>query len=381
MAVFLETGIDYSRIDDLPYMKRYLMILNDDLRYMFNNIAPEDNFSPEGLASYKELDDRIANIEQNMTLLDTEFANTKTEVSSGITAMDGTINLYVQTGDVTNQINLSDGIIDIEASRLHVTSDNFTVNDNYLKVRGEIEATGGNIGAFTLEKDAAGNEYLKGGTGSEIKSGIVYGAKGDFGTLTCNSGTVAMVNATWRMWNCRVASDGLKFHGGFEAGAMDVARYSETTDMYTAWYPITARGSIYAEDIYVGRNWDDSGRVRCYSVYSYFEGAEKPDPYGEDFSDRRIKENIHELSGQEALRFTEALKPVSYKLIGEDTAQLGVIAQDVIETERELSADYGIVSEHEGFYTVSYIRFIPVLAAAIEELGKEIEEWRSMKAR
>ena len=62
MAAFLETGIDLSRIEDLPYMRRYIMLLNEDLRYMFNNIDPEDNFTEEGLKDYRELDDLTAEV-------------------------------------------------------------------------------------------------------------------------------------------------------------------------------------------------------------------------------------------------------------------------------------------------------------------------------
>ena len=44
MSNIIETGIDYRRINDVKYMRSYLYRLNDDLRYMFNNIDL-DNFS------------------------------------------------------------------------------------------------------------------------------------------------------------------------------------------------------------------------------------------------------------------------------------------------------------------------------------------------
>lgn len=380
MAAFIETGIDYSRIDDLPYMKRYIMMLNDDLRYMFNNLDPADNFSEDGLTSYLELDEQISDINLSLDKLNMEFTDTKESVSSGLSQMSDSISLYVETGDVTNQINLSDGIISINAPRLHVTSENFTVNDTQLMARGEIVATGGSIGAFQLVKDASGKEYLQGGTGSKISSGQVYGSKGEFGSLECTNGTVVMTNDTWYMWNCRIQSSGLEFTGAFEAGAMDIARYDAENDVYTAWYPLTCHESIYADEIHVGRNWDDSGQVRCYSVYSYFEGAEKPDPYGDEFSDRRLKRNIFGLSEQMAAGLIEKIKPVSYRLIGDDRDQLGVIAQDLQEACEEIGEDFGLISSCDGYMTVGYTRLIPVIAAALRWTREEIDKWQSTKA-
>lgn len=380
MAAFIETGIDYSRIDDLPYMKRYIMMLNGDLRYMFNNLDPKDNFSEEGLRSYQELDGQISDISLSLNQLNTEFTDAQKSVSSGLSQMSNSISLYVETGDVTNQINLSDGTISINASRLHVTSDNFTVNDTQLKAKGEIVATGGSIGAFQLVKDSSGKEYLKGGTGSQISSGQVYGSTGDFGSLECTNGTVVMTNDTWYMWNCRIQSDGLEISGAFEAGAMDIARYDAENDRYTAWYPLTCREAIYADEIHVGRNWDDSGQVRCYSVYSYFEGAEKPDPYGDEFSDRRLKRNIQRFTDSMAMRMIEKIKPVSYRLIGDDKDQLGVIAQDLKEACDEIGEDFGLISNYEGYITVGYTRLIPIIAAALRWTREEINKWQSTKA-
>ena len=380
MAAFLETGISFARIDDPHYMKTYIMQLNDDLRYMFGNLDPEDNFSEEGLKRYLELDNSIGSIELNLDALQVEFSDTKEEVSAGISQMDDSISLYVSKGDVTNQINLSNGIIDIDAVRLHIDTDNFTVNDTTLRAEGEIIATGGSIGAFELAKDSDGKEYLKGGTGSQISSGTVYGSKGEFGSLTCTNGEVVMVNDTWYMWSCRIQSNGLEFSGPFEAGAMDIARYDAENDMYTAWYPLTCRDSIYAEDIHVGRNWDDSGQVRCRSVYSYFEVAEKPDPYGDEFSDRRIKSDIHEITDAMAVRFIDMLKPISYRLIGEERRQLGIIAQEAEEACREVGETFGLVSEYDGYLTVNYTRLIPIVAAALRWTGKELKKWQYMKA-
>ena len=379
MAAFLETGIDYSRIDDLPYMRRYIMLLNDDLRYMFNNLDPEDNFSEEGLKSYKSLDDSISEFKVSLDGLDAKVKDASENIGAGIEQMDDEINLYVTKGNVTSAINLSTDVVTLQASNLHITADNFNVNGTTLKAVGEMIATGGYMGGFSLEKDSAGKEYLKGGSGSKLSSGTVYGATGDFGSLTCNNGEIVMNNDVWYMWSCRIDSSGLEFTDGFEAGSLDIARYNSNDDIYTAWYPLTCRNSILAEDIHVGRNGDDSGQVRCYSVYSYFEGAEKPDPYGDEFSDRRIKRNIHVLNGDMACEVIKESKPVSYRLMGDDTSQLGLIAQDVLEIEREYG-DMGIVSECDGYYTLDYNRYIPIIAAALRTCRKEIGIWQCMKA-
>ena len=120
MAAFIETGLSPSMLKDIDGMKTYLMKLNDDLLYMFNNLSPEDNFSPYGLSEYLELDEYSAEYEKGYDAFEVHFADSEKEINSGIEQTEDEINLYVSTGDVTNQLNISTDEILIQGQRWNV---------------------------------------------------------------------------------------------------------------------------------------------------------------------------------------------------------------------------------------------------------------------
>lgn len=379
MASIIETGVDYSRIGDAKYMKSYIMRLNDDLRYMLSNIDPEDNFGPEGLSFYQQTDEYIAEGEQGIDEFRISFKDVSNEIETGLAQQADKIALYVSTGDVTNQINISSDKIRIDAKRLHVYADNFYVDDDEMRVSGTIIANAGAMGGFAIARDENGNEYLEGGAGSSIHSGSVIGAKGKFGRLTCHGNLVMEQNAIY-MWNCRIASTGLTFDSGFFAGNVDIAKYNEERGEYTSWYALTCKESInVAGDIHVGKNGDDSGTVRVLSVYSYFEGAEQPEETADETSDRRLKKDIMELDRMRAVELIKESRPVTYRLIDDDILQLGVIAQEVKGLE-EHCGPFGIVSDDGEYLTVNYMRYLPLITAAVQQTEEELAKWRSLKA-
>lgn len=372
MASIIETGVDYSRLDDIPYMRRYLTQINDDLRYMLTNIDPEENFTEEGQASYKRTEALIDSLTQNLDQLQIAMDDTETNLETRITQTASSIDLLVSKGDVTNQINISSEKIRINASRLHVYSDNFYIDDNTLRIKGTVNANAGNIGGFTIATDSNNQQYLQGATGSVIRSGTVSGTKGIFGSLACtNEGFTD--NSTWTMFNCEIMSQGLFIAGGFLCLDFDIARYSEQSDRYTAWYALTINQRLDAEDVHVGRNWDDSGQVRCYSVYSYWEGEK---PGDDEESDRRLKEDFIPIDGEMACEFLKKVEPIHYRLIDEEDLQMGVVAQDMITLQEEYG-DFGFVDEMpDGYYAVSYNRFTALMAAAMKQIQEDIDQWQ-----
>lgn len=369
MANILETGIDYSRISNIPYMRSYLMRLNDDIRYMLTNIDPEDNFTEEAKKTYFRTDGLMSEVSIGLEELRISLESSTEDLSTAISQTADTVSLYVSKGDVTNQINISSQKIRIDATRLHVYSENFYMDDQTLRVKGTMIAQAGNIGGFTIATDASG-QYLQGATGSTIRAGTLSGTEGDFGYLECTDQSFTD-GSTWYLFNCDVRSTGLYIEEGFTCLDMDVARYNTNSDAYTAWYPISISEGLTAEDIHVGRNWDDSGQVRCYSVYSYYAG-EKPEP--DEESDIRVKAEYEPVTGGEACSFLREIRPVHYRLKEDDLNQMGVIAQDVIPVQEEY-ADYGLVDTMpDGYYAVDYNRFIALMAATVQDIEKELQD-------
>lgn len=97
-------------------------------------------------------------------------------------------------------------------------------------------------------------------------------------------------------------------------------------------------------------------------------------------SDRRKKTGISEI--KDALGILKKLNPVRYKWCSEvliknkdltDREYLGFIAQEIQEIIPE-----SVKIDMDGYYTVNYMSFIPILTSAIKEQDKEIIKLRRM---
>jgi hypothetical protein len=93
--------------------------------------------------------------------------------------------------------------------------------------------------------------------------------------------------------------------------------------------------------------------------------------YLEPVSDKRLKENIEpETLG---LSFVNALKPVTYNMIGQERKAHGFIAQDV-EPLITSTNDSLKIENSEGMKGVDYLSLIAPLVKAVQELSAQVEE-------
>lgn len=378
MALLFETGINEGMLRNITGMRTYLLQMNDQLRYLFNNLTPENNFSPYAVDDYQELGELSTSFEKSEDAFEIHYENSSEEISAGIRQTEDEIALYVSQGDVTNQLNIRPEEILIQGQRLNVKTDNFSLDtEGNLDFKGRIIARGGKIGGFEIATDETGKMYLKGTADSTITAGEITGATGRFKKFVCRK-EIGMQEQTWSMFGCDIRSSGLRFTAGFATGNVDIARWSDNKGEYTAWYVLTCKKKIYVTgDCHVGKNGDDSGTVRCLSIYSYFEG-EKPDPDGEDTSDRRAKRELQTIDGKTACCFLEGLHPAEYRMTDDDARQLGLIAQEVQAAEKNAQRGFGIVSEADnGYLSLNYMAFIPIIAAAVREADKEI--WQLLR--
>lgn len=123
MAVFnLGNGTDINSIDDISKVKSYLFQLTEQLRYAFNNLDPQENFSELARLTMVTDGERQASIEAS---LDAIRLN------------------YVSKDGIVSAINLSEELIQIEASKIKLEGV-VTVNGNFkVGLDGSIEATNG----------------------------------------------------------------------------------------------------------------------------------------------------------------------------------------------------------------------------------------------
>jgi hypothetical protein len=82
-------------------------------------------------------------------------------------------------------------------------------------------------------------------------------------------------------------------------------------------------------------------------------------------SDARLKKNVERLG--RSLETVEALEPVSFDWIPDNSNDIGFIAQEVEAVIPE--AVY-----FEGFYKIEYAKLIPHLVGAVKELSARVKE-------
>lgn len=161
---------------ELKKLNSYLYQLSEEIKYMFNNISPE-NYSNEAFVAYQQEKDKVASMEVSLEKIEadyvtaTTFASLKLDVD-GIKqtyvnkttfaelklAVDGISATYVKDGEVVAALNL-------ETQGVAIAGHKIVLN-------GAI--TNGN-GTFSI--DANGNMQATGGT----FSGDITGASGTFG--------------------------------------------------------------------------------------------------------------------------------------------------------------------------------------------------------
>ena len=125
-------------------------------------------------------------------------------------------------------------------------------------------------------------------------------------------------------------------------------------------------GTIYAGDVQASSV--GAGTVECGNLY-----CQNP-PWTSiyDDSDRRLKKNIEDINGKDALAFILALNPKSYTLKKDNRDALGFIAQDMQEVMRKLNVEYPLIKKRDnGMLSLNYQNLIALIISAIQELVKE----------
>lgn len=96
-------------------------------------------------------------------------------------------------------------------------------------------------------------------------------------------------------------------------------------------------------------------------------------------SDRNLKENIFDLTAEMSANIINALNPVefTYKADEKNKIHYGLIAQEVASVleNNNLNVDnFALVGNHEGYYSLAYTEFIPLLIKTVQYQQKQIEE-------
>lgn len=344
MSTFKAPAISIDSLEDIKAIKEYLRDLTKKIRFLSENIE-SDNLDP---AEYKKLyedEERITKFNYSVEELSLEVQNKERDISAKLKQSAEEIKLLLAKGSVTNQVNVSSEKIYISGNKLRVKSENFNLDDSgNVSIKGEVFANEGYLGEFNIKKENE-NPYLLGGTGTVIDSA---GLKGT--TINCKTLNITtdrdITGCSINFSNCVVNSSKKTYMGWFQTEDVKVS------------------GTIYAICAYIDGDVSCTGHAECYDVWSENENLA--------WSDRRLKEDIRRLDEKKALDYLMKLRPVSFRFKDSpgESIQYGLIAQDVLK----VGDPYHIVTKRGGRYSIAYGKLNAVVAAALKEQKREMEE-------
>lgn len=299
--------------DDEKKIKDYLFSLNMQLRYMFSNIDPEENFADPDL-NYIRQDESFSIIE----------AGAKK------------ISWILSDGESESSFSLSSRMAELLSENVKVEG---LVKFTDLEKEGSSIINGANITTGTLKADRISGGTLKATTlsGGTITGTTINGAKITGTTITA----------------------GTTKGNSYVGGVLSIANrlYADSTRTRIGDFFVSFNRAYNFKSI-KGTFVIDAGEVSCTSVTTTGTGA--------TYSDRRLKENIEDISLEQAEHFIAKLRPVIYERIDTGEQEVGLIAQEVEERLKEEGVKWSLLGEHGGYKMIAYESFIPLITAAIK---------------
>lgn len=143
-------------------------------------------------------------------------------------------------------------------------------------------------------------------------------------------------------------------------GANDQQTYSRMTGFDISGG--TLRGDAWNDDASYSQNWSinsETGNARFANVTQT--------------SDKRVKENVSDITVEEAETFLSALHPVYFNYIGEKRNVSGFIAQEVEEASQNKPFEM-VETMDDGLLTLSYSDFIAPIVKVIQKQQLEIQK-------
>lgn len=251
------------------------------------------------------------------------------ETTSQIKQLSDSIVLKVDKGDISNQISVETDGIDIKGNR-------FSWSSTYssLSADGKLNAVDGTFSGDVVAntfKTKDGKIVLEGGKltiiGAEIKG-------------TANTSTIGA-----NVISCN---------------SLDVSQNIVCQGISPSSVYCGSSGSF--GELYIRSSWWDGWSVtrEVQTLHNaVFSG-----------SDRRLKDNIQDLSRSKALEFVKRFRAVSFTYLEDGSAGIGGIAQEILDLQEEIGTDYPLVSidGHTGKFYVDYKSCIPIIITAMQVL-------------
>lgn len=306
----------------------------EEIRSVQNNVN-KDIILLKGKAAYlkKNVDEVSANLvdlekrtESKLTItadkIEAEVkraSEAEGNLSSLISQTAESITMTVKKGEVSAQLSIESGGIDIKGNRFSWTATNSSLTaDGTLTV---------NQGLFKASIDIGNGQFTVDSSGKVVAKSIEVGTSSSRATLY--GSTVLATN-----FSCNS---------------------SFTVD-------------CYANMADIGGNTISCGTLRANHIYGSMD----------DYSDRRLKQNIHPVDAETALKIIKQLKPVSYSMKRYERDGIGFVAQDVRKICWKQGIDLPLYGKQGKYLTIPYTHYIPLLVAAVQNQQKEIDQLKRL---
>lgn len=276
-----------------------------------------------------QLKGKTAVIVKQVDEVSSTLSDLEKETTSQIKQLSDSIVLKVDKGDISNQISVETDGIDIKGNRFSWTS-----TYSSLSADGKLNAVDGTFSGDVVAntfKTKDGKIVLEGGKltiiGAEIKG-------------TANTSTIGA-----NVISCN---------------SLDVSQNIVCQGISPSSVYCGSSGSF--GELYIRSSWWDGWSVtrEVQTLHNaVFSG-----------SDRRLKDNIQDLSRSKALEFVKRFRAVSFTYLEDGSAGIGGIAQEILDLQEEIGTDYPLVSidGRTGKFYVDYKSCIPIIIAAMQVL-------------
>lgn len=301
-------------------IKKSIEQISVDMRNLKENMETQFKQTAEAIAlEAKRAGEAEAALGVRADQIALSVKNLNDYTDAQIKLLSDSITMKVSKGDVSSQLSIESGGIDIKGDRFSWTATNssltadgtLTVNQGLFK--GSIDV--GN-GQFTV--DSSGKVIAKSiEVGTSSSRAVLYGSTVLATNFSCNS-------------------------------SFNVDCYANMAD--------------------IGGNTISCGTLRANHIYGSID----------DFSDRRLKQNIHSVDAETAIRIIKQLKPVSYSMKRYDQDGIGFIAQDVQKICLKQGIDLPLYGRRGKYLTIPYINYIPLLVAAVQGQQRELDQLKRL---
>lgn len=290
--------------------------------------------------------------------------NLKNETEAQFKVTSEQIALKVSKGDVSSQISIESGGVNITGNRLTWNATNSSMSSDGTLTCNNIVATNGRFSGNITGSNITGSSIDVGPF--SVNESWVY--IGDFNTsvdgtynFSANDGSFYVHSANGPGGTSAELFVGTKSGSGTTIG-------QDISTSHIRCYSIAATGKTIAQfyDIELGKSWW-GGWTITETVQDLWEKVQS-------LSDEKVKNNIQQIDSSEALEFLLNSNAITFQYNYNGEWSAGFVAQEVEELQDKLQIYYPLVGTDEktGYYKIKYTNYIPLLVACIQNLQEQI---------